>query len=209
MKIRSATLIAALLLTACGERGVPADASGDHSGAAATASDAPSVANGPCAPLDAAMVRYDTRGKPLLFSFEIPGGFEVSEFGGGGTAGVDVTRDSDGKGGPEYVLRFAQNTDQPLNPSTQAELWRKLPMIEQITEHDINGQTMFISRSRTGEMVGFQALFPSAGKADESFLIIAGVTQAPEQCRDQAAAAVEKILKSFARNPEVVSPPKK
>ena len=208
MKIQSATLIATLLFTACGERAVPADASTDRSATAATASAAPSVSNGPCAPLDAATVRYDTRGKPLLFSFEIPKGFEVSEFGGGGTAGVDVTMNLDGKGGPDYVLRFAQNTDQPLNPSTQVELWRKLPMIEQITEHDINGQTMFISRSRTGEMVGFQALFPSAGKADESFLVIAGVTQAPEECREQAAAAVEKILKSFARNPEVVATPK-
>lgn len=150
------------------------------------------------------MVRHDTRGKPLLFSFEMPQGFEVNEFSGGSTAGVDLTIDPDGKGGDDYVLRFAQNTGQPLNPSTQVELWRKLPMLDELIEHDVDGRTMFISRSTMGEMVGYQALFPSAEEADVSWLVIAGITSAPKECRDEAVETVERILKSFERNPQVV-----
>ena len=212
--MRTASPFAALffLLVACGreepERTAGSDSTPPARDAAPKAKEARATRD-PCAPLDAKMVRYDTRGKPFFFSFERPEKFVVDEFYGPGVAGADLTFNADGAGANEYVLRLVQNSRTNENVERGVELWRKLPTTGSVSEVGVDGRTLYIQRSKVGDMISFQALFPDFDVADGGHLILGGVTSAPKPCRDQAAETVERILKSLERNPDVGEAPAK
>lgn len=210
MKTARAFVALLFLFVACGGEKPDAGAGSEPAPPARVA--APKAIEGgapgtPCGPLEAKMVRYETRGKPFFFSFEIPEGFQVDELYGPQTAGADITFDEDRKGTSEYVLRLVQNSMTHANVEGMVEMWRKLPMTENVSEIRVDGRTLYIQRSKIGEMTGFQALFPDFSVDQGAHLVIGGITAAPKPCLDQAAETVERILSSLERNPEVGEAP--
>lgn len=157
----------------------------------------------PCAPLRAKMVRHDTAGTPFAFTFEMPEGFTLKDFSRGETVGTDVTFDLDGKGGDEYVLRLAYNVKVLENQAGLVDTWRKLPLTEKVLEKEVDGRTMYVQKTRMGDMTGFNVLFPAFATPSGSHLVLGGITSAPKPCRTQAAETVERMLMSFERNPRV------
>jgi hypothetical protein len=209
MKAPKAILSLVFFVTACGGQEVstkqaaepPAPAKAKRADSRRAAPAQP--AGVPCAPLQAKMVRYDTAGKPFYFSFEMPEGFTVKEFHAGTVSHVDVTRNVDGKGIDEYVLRLMQNSKVQENPERAPDTWKKLPSTEAVLAKEVDGRTMYISRSRIGEMVNFQGLFPAFDSPSGAHFVMGGVTSAPKPCRTQAGEMVERMLMSFERNPRV------
>lgn len=209
MKVPKAFLSLLVFVAACGGQEVstkqaaepPAPAKAKQADSSRTAPPQPS--GDPCAPLQAKMVRYDTAGKPFFFTFEIPEGFTVKEFHAETVSHVDVTLNVDGKGTDEYVLRLMQNSKVQENPEKYPDTWKKLPSTEAVLEREVDGRTMYVSRSRIGEMVGFQGLFPAFDSPSRAHFVMGGVTSAPKPCRALAAEVVERMLMSFERNPQV------
>lgn len=213
MKIRLTLVWTLLLLVSCGGNEAEAPVGAEPGAPAVADREAPpaeapiATPDDPCAPLEASMVRFDTRGKPFLFSFERPEGFEVDEIHAGPMSGFDLTLDADGTGGNDYVLRFSQTTSPKQNMSALVPLWRDQPMTEKLIENEVDGRTMVIHRTRMGEMVGYQGLFPDFDDPNASYLVSGGITDAPKPCMAQAAEMVERILMSYQRNPEVGARP--
>lgn len=209
MKVPKAILSLLVFAAACGGQEVstkqaaepPAPAKVKQSDSSRTAPAQP--AGDPCAPLQAKMVRYHTAGKPFFFTFEMPEGFTVKEFHTETVSHVDITMNVDGKGTDEYVLRLMQNGKIQENSEKLPDTWKKLPSTEAVLEKEVDGRTMYVSRSRIGEMVGFQGLFPAFGSPPGAYLVMGGVTSAPKPCRALAAEVVERMLMSFERNPQV------
>jgi hypothetical protein len=208
MKTIPIVLAALLILTACGGESARTD-SPEQTATPVTGTSAgvqPSAAaaawENPCAPLEAEMVRYPTAGKPFLFSFEIPRGFTVNEHDYGDTISADVTYNAGERG--EFILRLVQTRSTRIDNSERlVDGWRKTPYTEKVIEHEVAGRTMLVQRSRMGEMVGFNALFPDFSSESGAFMVIGGVTSAPKPCRDQAADMVERMIASFERNERV------
>lgn len=157
----------------------------------------------PCAVLRAPMTRHDAAGSPLAFSFEMPEGFVPKDFSKGETVNVDVTRDLDGDRADEYVLRLAYSTKPIATPEKLVEVWRKLPSTVKVLEKSVGGRTMYVQRTKMGEMSGFVALYPIAGNATGAYSVLGGLTAAPKPCRDEAAEVLERMLLSFEPNPSV------
>jgi hypothetical protein len=206
MKTIPMILAAVLILAACGGES-DRTASDEQLTTPATAADgaeaspsAVAAADGhPCAPLEAGMVRYPTAGKPFLFSFEIPRGFTVNENDYGDTIAADVTYNAGER--DEFILRLIQNSSTRIENSERlVDGWRKTPYTEKVIEHEVAGRTMLVQRSRMGEMVGFNALFPDFSSESGAYMVIGGITSAPKPCRDQAADMVERMIASFERN---------
>ncbi len=168
-----------------------------------------SPAGDPCAPLGARLVRNDTAGQPFAFTFEMPEGFVVKDFSRGETVHADVTFDLDGKGGDDYVLRIVYNTKVLENPEGLVEVWRKLPVTLKVLEKDVEGRTMYVQRTKVGEMSGFVALFPSPGDPSAAYSVLGGLTNTPKPCRGEAAEVLERMVMSFERNPRVGEIPAK
>lgn len=163
---------------------------------------------GPCAALDASPVRYDAAGKPVAYTFEYPSGWDVNELFASGATSLDITKNLDEQAYPEFVLRFGHVVDKPLDkPMNLVETWRKLPMVEEVAEIDVEGRTMYVAKTRIGEMVGFQALFPDVTSKTNAWMVSGGVVDVPKGCEEAGVAAVERIIRSFAPNRDIGPPP--
>lgn len=162
----------------------------------------PASPDDPCAVLRAPMTRHDASGSPLAFSFEMPEGFVPKDFSKGETVNVDVTRDLDGDRADEYVLRLAYSTKPVEGPEKLVEVWRKLPTTVKVLEKQVGGRTMYVQRTRLGEMTGFVALFPAPGSPTGAYSVLGGLTGAPKPCRDEAAEVLERMLLSFEPKPD-------
>ncbi len=172
MKAPVAVLSLVVFVAACGPEATSpgADPKPARVNRAESTRPAPARPDGdPCAPLRAAIVRYDTAGKPFAFSFEIPDG-SVVKLHPGGDRHADVTLDLDGKGGDEYILRIAYNTKVLENPEGLVEVWRKLPMTVKVLEKSLGGRTMYVQRVSMGDFAGFTALFPVPGEPEGGVL---------------------------------------
>ena len=204
MRAMRSILSSLVFVVACGGQEAESTSESDPSVAPSGAAesrpvDPPQPDGNPCAPLDAKMVRYDTEGNPFFFSFEIPEGFTVDEFYGPAISGADITA-------AEYVLRIVQNSGTNDNPDRLVEIWRKLPLTD-VIEKEIDGRTMHVQRTKMGELVGYNALFPDFESSRGAHLVIGGVTDAPKPCGEQAAEAVERIIMSFEKNSRVGDQP--
>ncbi len=168
----------------------------------------PESAADPCAVLRAPMTRHDAAGSPLAFSFEMPEGFVPKDFSKGELVNVDVTRDLDGDRADEHVLRLAYSTKPVERPEDLVAVWRKLPATVKVLEKSVGGRTMYVQRTKVGEMSGFVALFPAPGSTTAAYSVLGGLTAAPKPCRDEAAEVLERMLLSFEPNPRIGPIPK-
>jgi hypothetical protein len=153
------------------------------------------------------MTRFDTAGKPFHFSFEIPEGFVVKESHAHQISTADVTRDLDGDGWDEFILRITQNGNVMKNARRSIDNMSKHPSTEETLDYDVAGRRMYVQRTRTGEMVGFIGYFPALEDPDSAYMIMGGVTDAPKPCRERAAEITQKMLMSFERNARVEAAP--
>jgi hypothetical protein len=149
------------------------------------------------------MTRHDAAGTPLAFSFEMPEGFVPKDFSKGATVHVDVTRDLDGDRSDEYVLRLSYPTRTVSNLENLVAVWRKLPTTVKVLEKSVGGRTMYVQRTKVGEMSGFVALFPSPGDPSAAYSVLGGLTNTPKPCRGEAAEVLERMLLSFEPNPSI------
>ena len=76
-------------------------------------------------------------------------------------------------------------------------------MTVKVLEKSVGGRTMYVQRTRMGEMSGFVALYPAAGNATGAYSVLGGLTAAPKPCRDEAAEVLERMLLSFEPNPRI------
>jgi len=208
MRVARVVLVVAAFAAACGPQAKKPEASESSASAPTVREEAASTARSaapsdPCAVLRAPMTRHDASGSPLAFSFEMPEGFVPKDFSKGETVNVDVTRDLDGDRDDEYVLRLAYSTKLVAGPEKLVEVWRKLPMTVKVLEKSVGGRTMYVQRTRMGEMSGFVALYPAAGNATGAYSVLGGLTAAPKPCRDEAAEVLERMLLSFEPNPRI------
>ena len=158
-----------------------------------------------CAGLDKPLVRYDTAGKPFVFTIEYPEGWYPHELIAGSAASLDFS-DEESEFGSDYVLRFGSTSNVLANAANLVETWRKMPISEELREIELeSGRTMVINRTRMGEMVGFQVLLPDPA-SEGAFLVSGGITSAPDECRDRAAEVVEQMLASLRPNAEFAAP---
>lgn len=209
-KTTLAALLSTCLLLGCG--GEPAEERQAATPAGEAKQTAPKAqAKGdPCAPLNNDPVRYDPTGKPMGFGFEYPGGWEVNEsFYAAGVSSVDIVTYLDpDRRSPDYVLRFGHSLKQANdNAPGLVEVWRKLPVIDGVEEVPVGDRTLYIARTRMGEIVGYQALFPAPDSETSAWLVSGGVTRAPDGCEEESVAAVERILRSMTPNQEIGEPP--
>jgi len=218
MASKSLLAVVALTLLAAGcgssddasESAAPAasDTTATETADAAPSEERAPVSSDPCSVLDDAPIEYDAAGKPVVFTFQYPGGWQLDELFTGSASSIDVTRDVDGDEFPDYVLRFGHSPVKPQeNVDNLVAVWRQLPTTEELTEVEIEGRTMYLVKSRIGEMTGYQALFPDVTSGSRAFLVSGGVTDAPEPCGEQAVEAVERILRSMKPNPKIGPPP--
>lgn len=213
MKIAGTAACCLIVVMGCG--GETVETAQVNTAEAATATGVPEVqqaaaavtSSDPCAPLEAGMTRYDTAGTPFSFSFEIPAGFTVREMHQGSVSTADVTLNLDGAGGDDYVLRLSQNNDLTEKTSHLVKAWKAHPWTEKVLEQDVGGRTMFIHRSRIGDMVNFVAYVPSPADPSAWHMVMAGVTSAPTPCGDQAADSIETMLTSFEANSRMSATP--
>ena len=213
MRAARVVLVVAAFAAACGPQAkkpeapeAPAPAPQVREGAASAARS--EAASDPCAVLRAPMTRHDAAGSPLAFSFEMPAGFVPKDFSKGETVNVDVTRDLDGDRADEYVLRLAYPMKVVASPEKLVEVWRKLPMTVKVLEKSVGGRTMYVQRTKMGEMEGFVALYPAPGDATGAYSVLGGLTAAPKPCRGEAAEVLERMLLSFEPNPSIGPIPK-
>jgi len=214
MKIRAILLLCVLVVPACGSKETAAGSGAEANPASSAAAAAPapsktaSDSGAPCSALSATPVQYDAAGKPVAYTFAYPSGWQVNELFVKGATSLDITRSIDDDPAPEFVLRFGHVPDKQLDrPENLAETWKKVPMVEEVSQIDVQGRTMYVSRNRMGRMVGFQALFPDVTTDSKAWLVSGGVVDAPDECADEAVAAVERIIRSFAPNPDIGTPP--
>lgn len=208
MKAARVVLVLSAFAAACGPQAKKPDAPESSAAVPEIREEAapaarPASAEGPCAVLRAPMTRHDAAGSPLAFSFEMPEGFVPKDFSRGETVNVDVTRDLDGDRADEYVLRLAYSTKPVAAPEKLVEVWRKLPLTVKVLEKSVGGRTMYVQRTKMGEMSGFVALYPIAGNATGAYSVLGGLTAAPKPCRDEAAEVLERMLLSFEPNPSI------
>lgn len=208
MRAARVVLVVAAFAAACGPQAKKPEAPKVSGPEKAVREEAPQTARSatswdPCAVLRAPMTRHDAAGSPLAFSFEMPQGFVPKDFSKGETVNVDVTRDLDGDRGDEYVLRLAYSTKPIAAPEKLVEVWRKLPLTVKVLEKRVGGRTMYVQRTKVGEMSGFVALYPIAGNATGAYSVLGGLTAAPKPCRDEATEVLERMLLSFEPNPSI------
>jgi hypothetical protein len=206
MKSLAMLLTFLLLFAACGETTTETASNREAEASPASPASAPEPAtpaavSDPCAPLEAAMTRYQTAGKPFRFSFEIPRGFTVNELHADETSAADVTWNAGES--DEFVLRLIQTTKRIDNTDRLVEGWKKFAYTEKVLDKEVSGRTMHVHRTKMGELVGFNALFPDFGSAQGMNMVMGGVTSAPQPCRESAADMVEKMILSFERNEQV------
>lgn len=207
--------LAAAVFVGCGSPEPPTGNATEGAGASAIETQAApekvaESAGGPCSALDVDWVRYDAAGKPVAYTFEYPSGWEINELFSSGATSIDVTKSLGENRFPDFVLRFGHVVDKPMdNPENLVATWKKMPMIEEVLEVDVEGRTMWVARSRIGEMIGFQALFPDVSSESKAWMVSGGVSDAPDGCEDAAVAAVERVIRSFKPNPAIGAPPEK
>lgn len=215
MKSKLVTALILIFVAACGspEQSTETEPANEAASSPAEAPAAPveevaESSGNPCVALEAKPVRYDAAGKPVVYTFEYPSGWKINELFTSGATSIDVTKSVENERFPEFVLRFGHVVDKQMDhPENLVATWRKMPMTEDISEIDIEGRTMYVSRTKMGEMVGFQALFPDVTSDSKAWLVSGGVTNAPKECRDEAIDAVERIIRSFKPNPDIGPPP--
>jgi len=213
---RFALLFAVSLVLACGSPESRVEAPSSETPAASggvsanrSATTEPASASNPCDALDARLERYDTSGKPFFFTFEAPATWTVNEFYGGPVAGFDITLNEDGNGGDDYVLRFTQTDKLLENSDNLVETWRKSPATVSVSEKEIEGRIMYLSRTRLGEMTGFQILFPALDAERGAYLVSAGITATPKGCHDKAVEVIDRIINGFEVNHDIGPAPEK
>lgn len=177
-----------------------------------TSTQANAASGDPCSVLASENARYDASGNPVAYTFEYPSGLKVAELFASSATTIDLTKDLDDDNLPDFVLRFGHVVTNPMdNPERMVEVWKQQPKNlggpEEIMELDVEGRTMYLARVRMGEMVSFQALFPDVTSDSKAWLVSGGITNAPDECEEQAIAAVERVMRSFQPNPEIGSPP--
>lgn len=164
----------------------------------------PSSGGDPCDALDADLVRYDSSGKHIAYSFSYPDGWEIDLLVQGSATSIDVKTNVDAQGADEFVFRFGHMAGKPMeNVENLVATWRQMKMIEEMTEIDVEGRTMYLARSRIGEMTAFQALFPDVRSDSGAWLVSGGVVSASDGCEEQAVEMVERIMSSFRPNPDI------
>lgn len=201
-------LFAALALAGCGGGSAP---DGDSSAVpeAETPAEARQAAAGadPCAPLDSELVRFDAAGTPFPYSFPYPEGWQVKTMFTENTVNADMITDVDGDGSTDYILRLGGSTDVVGNVDRLVELNRSIDRIEEVLEVDLGDRTLYVSRSRMGDLVGFSGLFPVPGQPNSAYTFMGGITHAPKTCRDRAEAVMQEIMLGLRPNPEVAPAP--
>ncbi len=208
MKAARVVLVLAVLAAACGPQDKKPKTPGESDRAKSARKTArlaakAAPAGDPCAVLRAPMVRYDAAGTPFAFSFDLPEGFILKDFSKGQLVNGDVTRDLNGDGMDEYVLRIAYTAKTISNPENLVAVWRKVPATVKVLEKNVSGRTMYVQRTKIGEMTGFVALFPVPGDATAAYHVLGGLTSAPKPCRDEATEVLERMLLSFEPNPHI------
>lgn len=176
---------------------------------AGSAREAP-AAGSRCAPLDNPVERYDPGGKPMAFGFEYPGGWVVQEqFTSSGVSSIDIVGRIDPESrSPDFVFRIGHVVTKPnANAPKLVATWQKLPMVEGIEEVPVGGRTLYIAKTRMGEMIAYQALFPDSASETSAWLVSGGLPQVPDGCEEAAFAAFERLLHSLEPNPEIGAPP--